>query len=216
MMRSVVIWFTFCVFAFYFPASRADDLPALPKIEAPDDLPQLEIPEGGFPKLGLPKPGAPDADRPPVAQPDPAKEGAVAAELAAQQAAARKQIAKKLGEAEEGHFILVFSNARPATIPARTKLPPGARRLPNNRWLEVLYQVEVAEGREAAVDLVMKFFDHVQRQPGAQYDWGLVARQADAAQAEQTLAAAQAKYAQASVTYSPRTPGGLRFFNHAD
>lgn len=128
--------------------------------------------------------------------------------------AVRQQVTKKLGDKEDGTFILVFQNARAATIPANTKLPRGARRLPNNQWVEVLYQVEMVEGREAAVDLVMQFFTYTQQHAqGASFDWGIVARVEDATQAAQTLQAAQKKYALASVTYRPRTLDGLRFFN---
>mgnify|MGYP007059391834 CR=1 FL=1 len=163
-------------------------------------LPQLEVP------AELPKPGGDDVD-PQISQDDPAAKA---------QAALRQQIEKKLGKQEDGQFILVFSNARPATIPANTPLPRGAKRLPNNHWLEVIYQVELAVGRAAAADLVLQFVAHTQKHPGANYDWGLVARQDDAAKAQQALQVAQAKYGQAAVTYRPRTPDGLRFFNQGE
>ena len=60
--------------------------------------------------------------------------------------------------------------------------------------------------------MVMLFLKHVETYPGANYDWGLVARVADARAAE-NLQAAQVKYARASVTLRPRTAESLKFFN---
>ncbi len=127
--------------------------------------------------------------------------------------ALRQQIAKKLGGEDGNQFILVFSKALAATIPNRTPLPPGAKRLPNGRWLEVIYQVEMTDGKPAAVDLVVEFARHAHQHPDANYDWGLVARQDDPAKAQQALQLAQTKYARAAVTYRPRTPEGLQFFS---
>ena len=158
-----------------------------------DELPKLPQPGEGFPKLPAPEVEPAERQNEAIAQ-------------------LRQQIAKKLGAAEDGNFILVFSKGVPATRPANGVLPPGARRLPNNRWLEVIYQVEMTAGREAAIDMVLLFLKHVETYPGANYDWGLVAR-VDDAQAEQTLEAAHVKYARASVTLRPRTAESLKFFN---
>ena len=164
----------------------AQELPKLPQ-------PQLPKPGEGFPKLPAPEANKADVND-------------AATELL------RQQIAKKLGKVKDGNFVLVFSKAVPATRPANGVLPKGARRLPDNRWLEVIYQVEMTEGQAAAIDMVLLFLEHVKTYPNATYDWGLVAR-VDDAQAEQTLQAAQAKYVQGSVTLRPLTVESLRFFN---
>ncbi len=72
------------------------------------------------------------------------------------------RILKQLGEKEEGHFILVLKRSAVRSIAPTTRIPPNARRSGNN-WREVVYQVELIEGRQAAAEFLLAYAAFTQK-----------------------------------------------------
>jgi len=128
--------------------------------------------------------------------------------------AVQAEIVKKLGDAQEGKFVFMFSKQMAAQIYERNKIPQNARVLPGNRWLEVIYFADMVDGRDAAIKLLGQFYWHTQQNPGnqAKFDWRYVGRFDDPQQAEAEFAKAFQMCAQNSVTHRPKTAEGLRFF----
>jgi hypothetical protein len=135
---------------------------------------------------------------------------------AVQEAKLRAELAKKIGGKDDDHFLLLFKQAIPATIPNGTPLPQGAQRLPRNRWLETAYQPELVEGKQATIDLLVKFFVFAKTHSeagAAIYDWKFVASYADPKEAQKKYKEAEVSAMQNSVTFRPRTKVSLTFFN---
>ena len=139
---------------------------------------------------------------------------AAADKAAEQEDRVRKSILSKLGENEDGHFLLVLKKTNHVAIVPQS-LPANIRRLPSGGWMEIIYQVEMIESREAAVEYLLKFYTHTQqvgRGSRTAFDWRLVAHYDDSAKANTALKKAQQSFAQRSVTLRPKTTIGLTFF----
>ena len=128
----------------------------------------------------------------------------------------RRQIEEQL-DAEDGYFLLIFNQQNSNDIYAASTPPRQARRLPGNKWLEVLYQVELVENREAAAELMLKFFllrEETARPGVVEYDWQLAGRYAEENEAKRAFQQALETAQQRNVTLQEYpADAGVKFFN---
>lgn len=127
----------------------------------------------------------------------------------------RSRILKLLGDKEDGHFLLVLKKTSYKPIVTMAPTPRNARRS-GNKWQEVIYQVELIEGRQEAADYLAAFAAYIkqpsQKAYGATYDWRLVKHVEDSEEAElnrkKTVSSANKK----SATRLNKTSTGLKFY----
>lgn len=123
------------------------------------------------------------------------------------------RVLKLLGDKEDGHFLLVLKKTAVHNLSRDTVLPANARRS-GNRWSEIIYQVELVEGRQQAAELLLAF-DTFTKKPSlgkTKYDWKLVSHFDDLASANEKLKEVKANANKQSVTNRPRTDVGMKFF----
>lgn len=133
----------------------------------------------------------------------------------------RSRILGQLGEKEEGHFLLILKKTAIQRIVTIAPTPRGARRL-GNKWEEVIYQVELIEGRQNTADYLLAYIaftksasasaDEIKETFEVAYDWKLVSRYENLEEAERQRAKAILTANQRSVTRLPKTPRGLKFY----
>ena len=123
------------------------------------------------------------------------------------------RIRKDLGDKEEGHFILVLKKSAEHLIAPTTRLPPNARKS-GGKWQEIVFQVEVLEGRQAATEFLLDFaaFAKEPTPDDASYDWKLAKHVEDPKAAQLEFKKARATADRKSVTRRPRTKNGMTFF----